>query len=284
MRRLTPFREELAREGALRDVDVDGRRLCAADLGQGPPLLLLHGLGGSIFEWRRLLRPLARGRRVVALDLLGAGESERPADADYSLGAQSRRVERVLDALGVERPDVLACSYGGGVALKLAQDRPERLGRLSLIAPLCYADRLPWYVYPCRIPGAEAAAELLSLGWAAAKLARRSSPVAAALADGELESVFAELNAPGGRASLIRWVKGALATDVAEFVAGLRRVEHPALIVWGRRDPTLPVEHGRRLARDLRRARLLEMDAGHVPHLERPDDVRALVEGFLETP
>jgi len=106
--------------------------------------------------------------------------------------------------------------------------------------------------------------------------------VAAGLADGELESVFAELNAPGGRASLIRWVKGALATDATEFVAGLRRVEHPAMIVWGRRDPTLPVEHGRRLARDLRRAWLLEMDAGHVPHLERPADVRALVEGFLE--
>jgi pimeloyl-ACP methyl ester carboxylesterase len=228
------------------------------------------------------LRPLAERRRVVALDLLGAGESERPADADYTLGAQSRRVGRVLDALGVERADVLACSYGGGVALKLAQDRPGRLGRLALIAPLCYADRLPWYVLPCRLPGAEAAAELVSLGWAAAKLARKASPVAAGLADGELVAVFAELNAPGGRASLIRWVKGALATDATEFVAGLRRVEHPALLLWGRRDPTIPVEHGRRLAGDLRRASLVELDAGHVPHLERPEDVRLLVEGFLE--
>jgi pimeloyl-ACP methyl ester carboxylesterase len=282
MNRLTPFRERLAQEGALRDVVVDGRRLCAAQLGAGPPLLLLHGLGGSIFEWRHLLRPLAERRRVLAVDMLGAGESDKPARADYSLGAQSRRIERVLDAFEVERTDVLACSYGGGVALRLAQDRPGRIGRMTLIAPLCYADRLPWYVTPCRFPGVETAAELLSLGWAAARLARRASPVAAGLADGELESVFAELNSPGGRASLIRWVKGALATDAEEFAEGLRRVEHPALLLWGRKDPTIPVEHGRRLAGVLRRAWLVEMDAGHVPHLERPSDVRALVEGFLE--
>jgi pimeloyl-ACP methyl ester carboxylesterase len=67
-----------------------------------------------------------------------------------------------------------------------------------------------------------------------------------------------------------------------EFAAGLRRIEHPSLLLWGRRDPTLPVEHGRRLAAELKRASLVEMDAGHVPHLERPSDVLSLLEGFLE--
>jgi pimeloyl-ACP methyl ester carboxylesterase len=279
--RLTPFREALAREGALRDVEVDGRRLCVAELGDGPPLVLLHGLAGSIFEWRHLLRPLSFRRRVIALDLLGAGESEKPAGADYSIGAQARRVERLLDTLGLGRIDVLACSFGGGVALRLAQDRPERIGRMALLAPLCYADRVPWYVAPCLLPGLETAAELVKLGWLVAKVARKASPVAAALNDGELESVFAELNAPGGRASLIRWVKGALASDAEEFQAGLRRIASPVLLIWGRGDPTIPVEHGRRLLTDLPFASLVELAAGHVPHLERPADVLSLVEGFL---
>src|SRR5262245_37001727 len=63
--RLTPFRDELFREGALREVCVDGRRYCVADLGKGPPLVLLHGLGGSLYDWRHVLRPLARHHRVL---------------------------------------------------------------------------------------------------------------------------------------------------------------------------------------------------------------------------
>src|SRR5688572_21476003 len=90
-RRLTPFRDQLYSDGILRDVEIDGRRYCIAIAGEGPPLVLLHGLGGSIYDWRHLLRPLAAGHRVIAMDLLGAGESEIPECEDFSVAAQARR-------------------------------------------------------------------------------------------------------------------------------------------------------------------------------------------------
>src|SRR5262245_37595628 len=82
--RLTSFRDELLEEGVLRDEIVDGRRYCLAEMGQGPPIVLLHGLGGSLYDWRHLLRPLAEDHRVIAIDFLGSGESDIPEDEDYS--------------------------------------------------------------------------------------------------------------------------------------------------------------------------------------------------------
>jgi pimeloyl-ACP methyl ester carboxylesterase len=116
--RLTAFRTELAREGSLRDLEVDGRRTSVAEPGRGKPLVLLHGVGGSIYDWRHLLRPLSGDRRVIAVDLLGAGESEKPEGEDYSVVAQARRVRAVLDRLGVERASFAGDSFGGGVALR----------------------------------------------------------------------------------------------------------------------------------------------------------------------
>ena len=140
--RLTPFRDALFREGVLRDVVVDGRRTCVADLGEGPPLLLLHGLGGSLYDWRHLLQPLSKKHRVIAPDLLGAGESEIPESEDYSLPAQARRLRGLLDHLGVGRADLIGSSYGGGIALRFAQDWPERTGRLVLINSICYPEHI----------------------------------------------------------------------------------------------------------------------------------------------
>src|SRR5262249_4684552 len=121
-RRLTEFRQELFDEGALREVRVDSRRYCVLDIGRGPTLVLLHGLGGSLYDWRHLIRPLSVRHRVIALDLLGSGESELPEGEDYSLAAQARRVRGVLDALGVRRATLVGNSYGGGIALRFIQD------------------------------------------------------------------------------------------------------------------------------------------------------------------
>src|SRR5205085_12268811 len=78
-RRITPFRDELHRRGSLMDLRVDGRSYCVVDAGQGPSVVLIHGVGGSIYDWRHLLGPLSAGYRVIAIDLLGSGESEAPA-------------------------------------------------------------------------------------------------------------------------------------------------------------------------------------------------------------
>jgi pimeloyl-ACP methyl ester carboxylesterase len=279
--RLTAFRETLFQEGALRDLDVDGRRYCVADLGKGPPLVLVHGLGGSLYDWRHLIRPLAEDHRVIALDLLGAGESDIPDSTDYSIAAQARRLRGVLDHLGVDRPTFLGSSYGGGIVLKFAEDWPERVDRLVLFNSVCYADHIPAYVSLAKWPFAGCIAELMPLGKASRKLIGDVDRTISILSDEELEVYNQELRRPGRRRAFIEVLRDIVPPDSTEFVVRLRDVRAPALLIWGAADTTVPIDLGRRLAKDLPNARLVELDAGHVPNQERPDDVLRLLDEFL---
>jgi len=280
--RLTPFRDALHKEGALRDIRVDGRRYCVADLGQGPALLLLHGIGGSIYDWRHLIRPLSTDHRVIALDLLGAGESEVPEKEDYSIAAQARRVRGVLDALNVSRATLVGNSYGGGIALQVAQDWPERVDKLVLINSICYPEDIPTYVGLAKTPYAECVAETLPLGRMARWVLQGSYRTVEKLSDGELDTYIRELRAPGRRGALIRILRAVVPPDTTEFEARLKTIRAPALLLWGRADETVPVKLGRRLVRDLPDARLFELDAGHVPNQELPEEVLKRIREFLE--
>jgi len=279
--RVTPFRRRLAREGALRDLEVDGYRYAVADLGEGPPIVLLHGVGGSIYDWRHLIHPLSERHRVVAVDLLGAGESDRPGEGDYTLAAQARRLRGILDALGIEKAVLVGNSYGGGVALRFAQDWPGRTDRLVLINSICYPDVLPRYVPWCRLPGADHAAELVPLGRLVQRALRGRGRTIGTLSEEELESYAAEVRLPGRRAAVVNWVRAVLREDPREFQARLGSVRAPALLIWGAADRTVPVELGRRLARELPEARLVELDAGHIPNQECPGAVAGEILGFL---
>ena len=249
--RLTPFRDALLREGSLRDVDLDGRRYCVVERGTGPPLVLLHGLGGSIYDWRHLIRPLSESHRVIAIDLLGAGESDMPEGVDYSIAAQARRVKGLMDLLGAERASLVGNSYGGGIALRFAQDWPERVDRLVLLNSICYAEHVPGYVTLVKAPCAEWVAEKLPLGDMTRWVLRGCYRTVEKLGEEELDTYIAEIRAP-------------------------------SLLIWGTSDRTVPVELGRRLAKDLPNARLVELDAGHVPNQECPELVLPLMRDFLK--
>lgn len=278
---MTEFRTRLYQEGALRDVELDGRLYCVAELGQGPPLVLLHGLGGSIYDWRHLLRPLAEGRRVIAVDLLGAGESDKPAEEDYSVAAQARRVRGLLDRLGVERAAFLGNSYGGGIALRVAQDWPERVERLVLINSICYAREVPGYVGLVRWPLADCVASALPLRDMAAWVLRSSYRDPSKLSDAELDTYVEELRAEGRRTTVLRFIRDVVPRDATEFEARLKSIRAPTLLLWGRHDTTVPLSLGQALAKDLTRAELIELDAGHVPNQEIPAEVLRRVRDFL---
>jgi len=280
--RLTPFRQALHQEGVLRELRIDGRRYCVADLGKGPPIVLLHGLGGSLYDWRHLIRPLAKEHRVLALDLLGAGESEIPEKEDFSIAAQARRVKGLLDTLGVPRATLVGNSYGGGIALRFAQDWPERVDKLVLINSICYADNIPTYVGLAKAPCAECVAETLPLGKMTRWVLRGSYRTVEKLSDEELDTYIRELQAPGRRSAIVRIVRDVVPPDTTEFEARLKSIRSPALLLWGTSDETVPIHLGRRLLRDLPHAELVELDAGHVPNQESPDEVLRLIRRFLE--
>lgn len=281
MNRLTPYRERLFREGSLRELRFEGCRFCVADRGRGRAVVLIHGLGGSLYDWRHLLEPLSESYRVIAPDLLGSGETDHPAGGDYSIRAQAKRLQRILEDLRVDEPVLVGNSYGGGIALQSAQDLPGRVERLVLLNSVCYADRVPAYVELARLPLAGFVAERVPLGnltrWALGK----RYPTVANLTDEEFDAYQRELRRPGRRRVLVEILRAIIPSDPESFERRLRTIAAPSLLIWGAADPTIPVELGRRLAKDLPDARLVELDAGHVPHQERPAEVLRLMTDFL---
>jgi 2-hydroxymuconate-semialdehyde hydrolase len=283
--RLTWYRDVLKSEGVLRDIEVDGYKYCVADVGgrdRKPTIVLLHGVSGSIYDWRHLLKPLARTHRVVAIDMLGAGESDKPGNADYSLPAQARRVRGILDALSVEKSIVIGNSYGGGVALIFAQYWPERVDRLVLINSICYADHVPGYLPLSRMPGAVPAAQILPAEGMTRFVVRNFSSALRNLKDEEIDTYLAELAPSDRRRSLIETLRAIVPEDLREFERRIRSIQAPSLLIWGKLDHTVPIELGRRLAKELPHATLVEIDdAGHLPNQEAPDQVLKAVGEFL---
>ena len=103
-----------------------------------PPIVLIHGYTASVYVWKTAAPLLAEaGFRVIAIDLLGFGYSEKPAWFDYSIQAQARMVSRFMDRLGIGRATVVGSSYGGAVALTLTLDYSERVEKLVLVDAVC---------------------------------------------------------------------------------------------------------------------------------------------------
>jgi 4,5:9,10-diseco-3-hydroxy-5,9,17-trioxoandrosta-1(10),2-diene-4-oate hydrolase len=263
-----------------RRIDVDGlptRYLTAGN--DGPPLVLLHGVGDNALDWRWVTPALARSHRVYAPDLPGAGGSAKPQDADYSPGYFERFVAAFLDALGIERAAVVGNSLGGLAALRLALSEPERVAALGLVASAGLGRRVNPALRSLSVPGYGR----LATAWG------KTRPGAAQRALGRAGLVFASsrrvprewLGEQYRLARLPGFLKAQLATVRAQVgLRGQREVlvnrlpdlRMPTLVVWGARDRVVPRSHARGAAARLRRGHLeILPDCGHLPQVEQPE-------------
>src|SRR5262245_33917866 len=128
----------------IKTVTVNGNRVAYLDSGQGPPVILVHGLGGSLWQWEYQQGPLFATHRLITLDLLGAGYSDKP-DIDYTPAGMLEFFRGFMDTLGIERASLVGKSMGGGVVIGMALTYPERVDRLVLIdgLPDHVRDRTP---------------------------------------------------------------------------------------------------------------------------------------------
>lgn len=260
----------------------DGRRAHAVDAGEGPPVLLLHGFLHSSYTWRHTIEALAARHRVVALDLLGCGWSDR-GTGDYSLEGLTRWVCGALDALEVDDLHaVVGNSLGGALALDLALGAPDRVGRVALVSPL--GATLPVPGLPFRLLGVPALEPLFRLTAGNAAFARRALSLMAYRrrpVDEEVIHGFAPLERPGSLLAATG-MASALWDTSASVEARLGALSRPALVVWGAKDGVLPLPYGRRVAGLMPGARLEVFDdCGHCAHEEDPERFHALLDGFL---
>jgi pimeloyl-ACP methyl ester carboxylesterase len=276
---------------APRFVTVHGYRRAYVRAGRGPALLLIHGLGHSSATWRDLLPRLAGERTVIAPDLLGHGLSDKPR-ADYSVAGYACGMRDLLTILGIERVTVVGHSLGGGVAMQFAYQFPEWCERLVLVSPGGFGPDLHPLLRAAAAPGGGALLSLATTPPARAVVGAVIRSLGRLYTDlgrdaDELMRVFESLHVPTARQAFLRTLRAAAdgrgqaitILDRCYLTAGM-----PSLIVWGRYDAVIPVDHAR-MAHEAMPGSRLEIfeDAGHFPHHSDLDRFQALLEDFLAT-
>jgi pimeloyl-ACP methyl ester carboxylesterase len=271
---------------ALRDVTVRGVRVRAELIGSAdlPPLFLLHDVLTSRLEWRDIDDELARRFHVIAPDLPGFGESEKPSPARFSYGVEAfaESVADLFAAFGAGRTAVVGHGLGGAIAITLAASFPELVSRLVLIDPLCYPFPLGLRARALLAPVLGSIAFKQLYGRAAFRARFRESVFGpgAAVPEERVDQHYDLFNTPESRESAHAVLRATL--DTRPVVARLSRVTAPSLVVWGRDDRIFPAALAPRLAREIRGARLALLDTGHSPHEERAEELLAVLVPFLE--
>jgi 2-hydroxymuconate-semialdehyde hydrolase len=263
-----------------RTLDAGGIATNVHDQGSGSPVLLIHGSGPGVSAWAnwRLVMPeLARRARVIAPDMVGFGFTERPAGIDYSMSTWVKQAVAVLDAMDIERADVVGNSFGGGLALALAIRHPERVRRLVLMGSV----GVPFALTPGLDavwgyePSFDAMRRLLDVfaydrGLVSDELAELRYQ--ASIRPGFQESFSAMFPAPRQR-----WVDA-----MASAEADIRALPHETLVIHGREDQVIPLQTSLTLADWIPNVQLHVFGhCGHWTQIEHAARFARLVGDFL---
>jgi pimeloyl-ACP methyl ester carboxylesterase len=269
--------------GASRFIDVDGRHIHYRDEGKGPPLLLLHGTSSSLHTWDGWVKALGGTRRTIRLDLPGYGLTGPAPDGDQTPARQARIVAELLTRLGVHQADVAGNSLGGRVALTFALAYPERVRKLVLVdASGLSGQETPGIFKLARVPGLSALLRWVTPRFLVRKNVEEVYGVDARIREDTVDRYHDIARREGNRAAVIERFRAAPFPDLDDRVSAIRA---PTLLLWGARDPWIPLSFGQRLSRAIAGSRLVVYpDAGHVPMEELPEQTARDADAFLRAP
>jgi pimeloyl-ACP methyl ester carboxylesterase len=275
----------------LQHVRIHGHDVGYRAAGEGPVVVLIHGMAGSSVTWRQVAPALAEHYTVVCPDLAGHGRSAKPR-GDYSLGAHACGVRDLLVTLGYERATVVGQSLGGGIAMQFAYLFPQRVERLVLVSSGGLGPEVSLLLRALSLPGSEYVLPLVTWPFlrdlvprvtgALGRVGVRPAPEVE-----EMWRAYASLADQEARLAFVHTLRSVV--DVAgQRVSAADRLylasEIPTMLVWGDRDPIIPVDHGRRAHEAMPGSRLEVFEGvGHFPQAERPEQFVRVLLDFLRT-
>ncbi|OBK13697.1 alpha/beta fold hydrolase [Mycobacterium asiaticum] len=272
----------------LRTITLHGDRVAYRDEGAGEVLLLIHGIGGSSNHWQAIIPALAKRYRVIAPDLLGHGQSDKPR-GDYSLGAFAVLLRDFLDALDIPRVTIIGHSLGGGITMQFAHQHRDYCERMILISSGGLGGEVNRILRLASMPGSEFLLQLVS-----SKPAIKARRAFAALKSDDPNAprlsehweAHAALSNRQNRQALLRTLR-AVVDRKGQFVCALNRLHCnasvPVLIISGDRDPVIPVSHAYAAHEAMPHSSLhIIPGAAHHPHAERTETVASVIDDFIE--
>jgi pimeloyl-ACP methyl ester carboxylesterase len=280
-----------AEEFAVKEIELHGHRVAYRSAGEGPAIVLVHGITSTSATWEQVMPYLATRFTVIAPDLLGHGESAKPR-GDYSLGAYASGVRDLMVTLGHESATFVGHSLGGGVVMQLAYQFPERCERLVLVDSGGLGREVNFLLRAATLPLSEvvlpllASTRLLGVGRSVGRLFERVG-IRAGTDMAELARGHASLEDPEARAAFVHTLR-TIVDPLGQRVNASDRLylaeNIPFMLIWGDRDPIIPVEHGL-TAHELVPSSRLEIfkGAGHFPHLDEPQRFLDVLLDFIDS-
>jgi pimeloyl-ACP methyl ester carboxylesterase len=273
---------------SIHTVLVHDQRIAYLDVGAGPSVILIHGFGGSMWQWEQQQHALSQHFRVLTLDLPGAGLSDKP-EIDYRPDQMLDFFIGFMDAVKIQQATLVGNSMGGGLAISMALAHPTRVAKLVLI------DGLPQHVMEkLTSPSVRRALEtsapswLVSFGnWLFGGL-MIESVLKEVVHDPALltPAVIERSNRNRQRPGLIKpilAIRGNLPLWESGFATRIDEITHPTLVIWGEEDRVFPIAVGEELHQTIKGSRFIRIPkAGHIPQWERPDLVNQELIAFIQ--
>jgi pimeloyl-ACP methyl ester carboxylesterase len=255
-------------------------------LGDGPPVVLIHGLGESSLVWCSNMEALASRHTVIALDLPGHGASDKPPGA-YSLEVMLEFLTDFMDSLELQRPSLVGNSMGGLVSLSVGLDRPERVDKLVLANSAGLGREVAAFLRLLSLP---VLGEFMALPkqqgirFVMSRFPNTDDDMTEAF----VTALFEERKRPGNTAAMLRMLRAGVnllgVKPWAVLTSRLSELRVPTLLLWGRQDAIFPVKHAYRAAKLIPRARLKVFEnCGHWPQRDARKDFNRLVLQFLSS-
>jgi pimeloyl-ACP methyl ester carboxylesterase len=253
-------------------VQVGEHRIHYLVAGEGPPLLIVHGVAMRGSDLAPLFRTLSQHHRIYVPDLLGYGDSDKPRGSDYSVTTQANVVRGFMDAVKLEQPDVMGVSMGGWIALRIAAEQPERIRRLVLVSSA----------------GFEFRTSLNELSFSARNIPELQASLAMQTDRAHMIPMFVLrdiLRVSKRKAWVTRAAMRSMLTRRDLLDRKLQRVRMPVLLVWGTRDRIIPFTLAARMQQEMPQARLVSLGGcGHLAIIECREEALPPIVEFLRQP
>lgn len=255
--------------------------------GKGPPVLLLHGFGASTFTWRHVIPELAQTHRVIAVDLKGFGQSDKPFDERYSVLDQAELLAQLIEDKDLRDLTIVGHSFGGGVALRLALDANDRLGgrivRLVLLNSIAYPQQIPVFFRLLDMPLVSQVGVRMVPPSVQTRVALQIAYHDDSKIDPEQVEIYAApLKTAAGKHAIVQSARQIVPEDIDTLPERYKTITLPTLILWCDHDRIVPLDVGLKLRRTLPNSTLrLVEGCGHMPQEEQPETTLTLLKGFI---
>ncbi|OZF03733.1 MULTISPECIES: alpha/beta fold hydrolase [Nocardiaceae] len=275
----------------LESVEFHRDTLRYVDAGDGPPVVLVHGLLGSHESWAGQIERLSEKYRVIAPDLFGHGDSDKPP-GDYSLSAHSATIRDLLDHLDIRSAPMVGHSLGGGIVMQTVYLFPERVERIALVSSGGLGREVSLFLKAATLPGSELVLPVLASDWVrkntenvVTQLGKWGLPVRPGKSTTETWRAFKTVADHGSRSAFLASTR-AVVGPRGQTVSAKQHFEKfeslPSLLVWGGKDRMIPASHADNIRREVPNSRVeIFSDAGHFPQLDEPDLFFRVLDQFL---